>query len=199
MRRTFNKRRHETDKGYTMGGFGSNSITPARGDPMRRTFTISAYLFLILMSLLSPRFLSSQETSLSPQSTNSLPNAPSAHTTISKPEASFHFAFRTFAPSFEQGQFLGTFWAPRFNPNASLEREIQTFEPCVHCKTLFGLSPRQRMIFVPTNDPMNRHTAAGSDELENYIHHIPVAGPMILRISQEPHLTRLLKVVQPQF
>src|SRR5215469_1541826 len=107
---------------------------------MCRTFAVSAYFFLTLMSALSMPVLSAQETSPSSHWANSLPNAPSAFKTIPEPQTDGHFTFRRFAIGFAQGQFSSTSLASWFNTNALLEREGQTGNQ-YHSRSLVGLSP----------------------------------------------------------
>lgn len=78
----------------------------------------------------------------------------------------------------------------------------RNYEPITVGRFTFGkvalISAQQAMFAVP-NGQMNRHIAVESDDLEHYIQHIPIAGPMFLRISKDRHITRVLRVVQPQF
>jgi hypothetical protein len=68
------------------------------------------------------------------------------------------------------------------------------------CSTFaVGLTLPKRTMFAPFNDFMSRPTIPDPDELEHYLQHIPMVGPVYLRISQDPHITRILRVVQPQF
>ena len=161
--------------------------------------TVSAYLLLSLMPVLSAAVLSSQEKSSSPYWTNSAPDAPSALKTIIRSEQVFNLSFRRFTLSSERGGSLATSSALRSNSNLALRREDQTGEPCDHSKSVFGLNPGKEVMLPTSNAAISRHTVQGSNELENYIHHIPLAGPMLLRVSQEPHLTRVFRVVQPRF
>ena len=166
---------------------------------MHRTLTVSAYLVLSLISMLSGSVLSSQETSSSPHWTNSVPDAPSAVKTTASSETGFHFPFRRFALSSERDASLATSSALRSNSNVALKREGQIAKGFDYGKSVFGLNPGKEMLLPTSNAAISGHTVRSSDELERYIHHIPLAGPMLLRVSQEPHLTRVLRVVQPRF
>jgi len=165
---------------------------------MCRRFAIFVYFFLTLPSVLSTPVLWSQETAPSSHWSNSLPNAPSAFKPIRELQKGVPFTFRRFAIGTTHDLLSGTSLVSWSNTNTSLEREGQADKECDRCRSLAGVIPRRAMVFAP-KDLVNGQTAQGSDELEHYIHHIPLAGPIILRISKEPHLTRVLRVVQPEF
>jgi len=148
---------------------------------MCRIFNFRLFLPLILM--LCNQVLLSQDTSPSPSRTKLLPDAPSAFTT----EATMRFTFGRFALFPEQCQ-------PLNHPS-----QRRTIEWCGRGTSVIDLALPDRVIFAPAKDVINRHTALDSDELEHYIQHIPVAGAMFLRISQDRHITRVLRVVQPEF
>jgi hypothetical protein len=59
------------------------------------------------------------------------------------------------------------------------------------------------MTFTPSYSNLEPRTAHSLDEWEYYGHHIPVAGPIVLRVGQEaqahPRVVSVFKVIQPQF
>jgi len=146
---------------------------------MCRTFNFRLFLPLILV--LCNQLLLSQDTSPSPSRTKLLPDAPSAFTT----RADVRFTFGRFALLSEQCQ--------------SLNHPSRTIKWCGLCMSVIDLALPERVTFAPAKDVMNRHTTLDSDELEHYVQHIPFAGPMFLRISQDRHISRILRVVQPEF
>jgi hypothetical protein len=148
---------------------------------MCRTFPFRVFLLLIL--LLFTQVLLSQDTSPSPSRTKLLPDAPSAFTT----GTIVRFTFERFALFSEPCQRLN-------HPS-----QRRTIEWCARSTSVIDLALPEKVIFGPAKDVINRHTALDSDELERYIQHIPVAGAMFLRISQDRHITRVLRVVQPEF
>ena len=64
-------------------------------------------------------------------------------------------------------------------------------------------APMKWMTFAPTFGQVRHETIHSANGLESYGHHIPWAGSVILRVSQQvkahPHITRALQVVQPRF
>lgn len=76
----------------------------------------------------------------------------------------------------------------------------RTYEPITVRRFTFGkVALSAQTMFATPSRQTNSHIALESDDLEHYIQHIPVAGPMFLRISKDRHITRVLRVVQPQF
>ena len=59
------------------------------------------------------------------------------------------------------------------------------------------------LTFPPSYVHANTTTTHNADDWQHYAHHIPVAGPVALRIGQKaqahPHVTNVFKVIQPQF
>jgi hypothetical protein len=57
--------------------------------------------------------------------------------------------------------------------------------------------------FAPSYDEVPHETTYRVEDLEHYVHNIPLAGPMILRIFQlanaHPHVMRVLMIVKPEF
>src|SRR6266436_1671008 len=64
-------------------------------------------------------------------------------------------------------------------------------------------APMKGMTFAPTFGQVRPETIHGANGLESDGPHIPWAGSVMLRISQQvkahPHITRALQVVQPRF
>jgi hypothetical protein len=160
---------------------------------MCRPFTSSACLFLTLIWVLSDQVLLSQDT---PPRTNSLPNAPSALATISESRTVVPFPFGRFGLFSKQCQSLNQ---PARFPTPLLLQDRRTIEWCARSTSVVGFTLPKNIAFAPAKNAITRHTASDSEQLEHYIQHIPVAGPMFLRISQDPHITRVLRVVQPEF
>ena len=59
------------------------------------------------------------------------------------------------------------------------------------------------LTFDPTYDHVQPKTPHNVDDWQYYGHHVPVAGPVVLRVGQEaqahPHIASIFKVIQPQF
>jgi hypothetical protein len=59
------------------------------------------------------------------------------------------------------------------------------------------------LMFAPNYGRVQPKTIHSADDWQYYGHHIPVAGPVVLRVGQEaqahPHVVSLFKVIQPQF
>lgn len=160
---------------------------------MCRTFSSSACLFLTLFLVLSKQALLSQDT---PPWANSLPNAPSVLATTSATRTDARVLFGRFGFS-KQCQSLNP---PSTGfPATLLLQDRRTIDWCARTTSVVGFTRAANIVFVPAKDAINRHTASDSKQLEHYVQHIPVAGPMFLKISQDPHITRILRVVQPEF
>jgi len=56
---------------------------------------------------------------------------------------------------------------------------------------------------APTPGTVHHPTTQPSNDLHSYVHHVPWAGPISVRVSQHakahPHVTAVLKVLRPQF
>jgi len=59
------------------------------------------------------------------------------------------------------------------------------------------------LTFAPTYIREDAGTVHSTDDWQHYAHHIPVAGPVALRIGQKaqahPYIATVFKIIQPQF
>ncbi|MBZ5719874.1 MAG: hypothetical protein LAO03_05790 [Acidobacteriia bacterium] len=85
--------------------------------------------------------------------------------------------------------------------NAVLGQDIRTAE--FWGKNRYCSTSTNRMTFAPAYDHVHHQTIHGANDLEHYGHHIPWAGSIVQRIGQQakahPHITSVVKTVQPQF
>jgi hypothetical protein len=89
------------------------------------------------------------------------------------------------------------------NTNSSLNQDTGTAEFWGKNKYFIGSAPTKWLTFAPNFGDVHHETIHGANDLEYYGHHIPWAGSVILRVDQQtkahPHITSVLKTVQPRF
>lgn len=169
---------------------------------------------LVSLLVLSTHVLWAQRTSTLEESAVQLPDAPSRVATVSQAQTSFHLTYKGFPLSLRQHQGQTESWMRFFsdqtgydrlsiNTNAVLNQERGTAEFWGKNKGFMGSAPTKWMTFAPPFGHVHHETIHGANDLEYYGHHLPWAGSVILRISQQarahPHLTSVLKTVHPQF
>ena len=171
---------------------------------------------ILLVSLLglSSHVLWAQRTSTLEESAVQLPDAPSRVATVSEAQTSFHLTYKGSPLSLRQHQGQTESWMrffsdqtgydrPSINTNAVLNQDRGTAEFWGKNKGFKGSTPTKWMTFAPSFGHVHHETIHGANDLEYYGHHLPWAGSVILRISQQarahPHLTSVLKIVHPQF
>ena len=126
-----------------------------------------------------------------------------------------HFTDRGLPLSFTQNQGQTESWMRFFPPHntsdyrlptntkAVLDQATRTAELRGKEKYFLSSAPSKWLTFAPPYGKAHHETLDSVDELEYYAHHIPRAGSLIVRICQQakvhPHVTRVLKVLRPQF
>jgi len=89
------------------------------------------------------------------------------------------------------------------NPQAALNLQQPTGTAASLGKSKYFIgSPSSQWLTSPYGN-VHYRTIQPADHLQYYGHHIPWAGPTILRVSQQaknhPHVTNVLKLFRPQF
>jgi len=180
---------------------------------MRGLVLSGLHLSSILLSsllMLSTHVLWAQRMSPLEESAIQLPDAPSRVATVSEAQASFHLTYKGLSLRQRQGQTES--WMRFFsdqtgydrlsiktNPRQNQERGMAEFRS----KNQGFMGSAKGMTLASPFGHVHHETISGANDLEYYGHHLPWAGSVILRISQEakahPHLTSVLKTVHPQF
>ena len=87
--------------------------------------------------------------------------------------------------------------------NAALDQRTRTAKLRGNDRIFIGSTLANGMTFAPAYGQVYREAIHGAHDLEYYGHHIPGAGSIVLRIGQQarahPHITSVLRMVQPQF
>jgi hypothetical protein len=171
-------------------------------------------ILLVSLLVLSTDVLWAQKTSTLEESAVQLPDAPSRVATVSEAQTSFHLTYKGFPLSLRQHQGQAESWMGFFSvqtgydrlsikTNAVLNQERGMAEFWGKNKGFMSSAPTKWMTFAPPFGHVHHETIHGANDLEYYGHHLPWAGSVILRISQEarahPHITSVLKTVHPQF
>ena len=170
-------------------------------------------ILLVSLLVLSTHLLWAQRKSPLEEIPVQLFDAPSQLATVSEAQTHLQFTYRGLPLSFEnQGQTES--WMRFFshhtdedhlptNTKAVLDQAIGTAELRGKEKYFIGSAPSKWLTFAPTYGKVHHETIYRVDELEYYGHHIPLVGSLIVRICQQakvhPHVTRVLKVLRPQF
>ncbi|HWY55899.1 MAG TPA: hypothetical protein VNZ03_15635 [Terriglobales bacterium] len=171
-------------------------------------------ILLVSMLVLSSHVVRAQRTPPLEESAVQLPDAPSRVATVWEAQTSFHFTYKEFPLSLRQHQGQTESWMRFFsdqtaydrlsiNTNTALNQDRGTAEFWSKSKGFMGSAPTRWMTLAPPFGHVHHETIHGANDLEYYGHHLPWAGSVILRISQQarahPHLTSVLKTVHPQF
>ena len=169
---------------------------------MRVSVLKSAYVFFLSVSLsvVAPVICHAQAKEVPPsnQSDTSIPDAPSALARISDHQVTLN----VFAPGSvlnlmpEAGHYESrTSWfRSRIQDRPDSNRSAMRFAD----NRTGGLS----LMFALDNVRIPK-TIHSADDWQYYGHHIPVAGPLVLRVGEEaqahPRLVAVFKMIQPQF
>jgi hypothetical protein len=171
-------------------------------------------ILLVSMLVLFTHVLRAQRTPPLEKSAVQLPDAPSRVATVWEAQTSFHFTYKGFPLSLRQHQGQTESWMRFFsdqagydrlsiNTNTALNQDRGTVEFWSKNKGFMGSAPTRWMTLAPPFGHVHHETIHGANDLEYYGHHLPWAGSVILRVSQQarahPHLTSVLKTVHPQF
>ena len=145
------------------------------------SFSRPSPILLVGLVLLSTHGLWAQRTSTPEESAVHLPDAPSRVATVSGVQS--HPADKRLPIS----------------PIAALHLASSTAELWGKPRYPFGSPPSNWLAFAPTFDRIPQTCCAGN--LEHYVHRIPGADFVILRVGQQakahPHITRVITVFRP--
>jgi hypothetical protein len=171
-------------------------------------------ILLVSLLALSTHVLWAQRTSTLEKSAVQFPDAPSQVATVSEAQTHLHLTYKGLPLSFKQNQGQTESWM-RFlpdhtgydrlsiNTSAVLNHDTGTAESWSKNKYFIGSAPPKWLTFAPTFGHVHHETTHGRNDVEYFGHHIPWAGPTILRIGQQakahPHVTTVLKSVHPKF
>ena len=177
------------------------------------SFSHASPIMLVGLVLLSTHLLWAQSTSTPEESAVQLPDAPSRVATVSEAQTPLLLTYRGSPLSFAQNQgqaesrisfflhYPGDYRLP-ISPNAAPYPATRTAELWGKEKYLIGSAPSNWLTFAPTFGKTPHETTCCVGNLEHYVHRIPGAGSVILRIGQQakahPHVTRVLTVFKPQ-
>jgi hypothetical protein len=146
------------------------------------SFSRPSPILLVGLMLLSTHWLWAQGTSTPAESAVHLPDAPSRVATT--PEA----------------QAYPVVYRLPIRPIAALFPASRTAESWGKPKYLFG-NASSTLTFAPTFDTLSNETTCCAGNLEHYVHRIPGADFVILRVGQQakahPHITRVITVFRP--
>jgi hypothetical protein len=171
-------------------------------------------ILLVSLLVLSTHVLWAQRTSTLEETAVRLPDAPSRVAAVSEAQTRLHLSYKGLPLSFRQNQGQTESWMRFFsdetgydrrsiNTTAVLNQNKGTAEFWGKNKYFMGSAPTKWMTFAPTFGNVRHETIHGANDLEYYGHHMPWAGSVILRISQQarahPHITSVLKAVHPRF
>ena len=180
---------------------------------MRSSVHLSSLLLVTLLAL-STHVLWAQRTSTSEETADRLPDAPSQVATVSEAQTRLHLRDTVLPLTFGQNQGQSASWKRLFsgetgydrrfiNTTAVLNQNRGTTEFWGTNKYFMGSPPTKWMMFAPTYGQVHHETIQGAKDLEYYGHHMPWAGSVILRLSQQarahPHIASVLKAVHPKF
>lgn len=180
---------------------------------MRGSAHLSSILLVSWLAL-STHVLWAQRTSTPEETAARLPDAPSRVATASEAQTRLHLSYRGLPLSFRQNQGHTESWMRFFsdetgydrrsiNTTAVLNQDRGTTEFWGNNKYVMGSAPTKWMTFAPTFGHVHHETIQSTNDLEYYGHHMPWAGSIILRLSQQarahPHITSVLKAVHPRF
>jgi hypothetical protein len=183
------------------------------GNPMRGSVHFSSLLLVNLLAL-STHVLWAQRTLTSEETADQLPDAPSQIAKVSEAQTRLHLSDRGLPLTFGQNQGQAETWESFFSGATGYDhRSIHiiavpnqsrgTTEFWGTKKYFMGSTPTKWMMFAPTFGQAHHETIQGAKDLEYYGHHMPWAGSVILRLSQQarahPHIASVLKAVHPKF
>ena len=187
---------------YPIRSRGGQPQSLKEGSSMPGSVHLSSVLLVSLL-VFSTHVLWAQRTSTVEETAVQLPDAPSQVAKDSEAQTRLHFSYKGSPLSFTQKQ--GQTESYRWSVNAIpvLNQDGGTAEFWRKNKYFMGSAPAKWMTFAPTFGPVHHETIHGANDLEYYGHHMPWAGSVILRISQQakahPHIATVLKAVHPRF
>jgi hypothetical protein len=176
------------------------------------SFSHGSPILLSGLLALSTHFLWAQRTLPLEKIPIQLLDIPAPFARVSEAHTRLHLTYRKLPLTFEQNQgqtdsrmrffphYPGYDRLP-INANAALSR---TAELWGQEKYLIGIAPSNGWTFALSYGKVVPHeTTWRVENLERYVHRIPWAGSIILRIGQQakahPHVTRLLTALKPRF
>jgi len=182
-----------------------------RNSPIRPRYSFCAVLLSILVTVTSP--LQAQQILLANQHTSNLPDAPSAVTRVSDARNDVCIFLTSSVldsiPAGGQSAWrIGSF-GENIPDHLALEQQALPYQSDMMVKLLqrdehpILTSQVDWVTFKRSYSRLAPRAVHGLDDWQYYGHHIPVAGPLVLRVGQEaeahPHIVSLFRVIQPQF
>jgi len=179
------------------------------------SFSHPSPILLVGLLVLSTHLLWAQRKSPLEEIPIQLFDTPAHFATVSETQTHLHFTYRELPVSFRQNQGqtessirsfrpynTGDYRLPT-NTKAELDQATRTADLRGEEKYFVGSAPSKWLTFAPTYGKVHHETIYGADELEYYGRHIPWVGSLIVRVCQQakvhPQVTRVLKVLRPQF
>jgi len=175
------------------------------------SFSKPSPIVLVGVLVLSTHLLWAQRTFPLENIPIQLLDTPAPFARVSEVQTPLHLTDKRLPLTFEQNQgqtdsrikffprYSGYYRLP-INTNGVLSR---TAELWGKEKYLTGTSPSKEWTFAPTYGKVSHETTWRVGNLEHYVHRIPWAGSVILRMGQQakahPHVTRVLTILKPQF
>ena len=165
------------------------------------SFSHPSLIVLVGLVVLSTHFLWAQRTLPLGKIPIQLLDTPAPFARVSETQPPMHLAYRRLPLSFEQGDSH-----PRTTTNAALYPTTRAAEQRGKLwgkeEYLIGNAPSKWRTFAFTYDKTPRETICCVGNLEHYVHRMPWAGSIILRIAQQakahPHVTRVMRVLKPK-
>jgi hypothetical protein len=172
-------------------------------------------ILLVSLLVLSTHLLWAQGKSPLGEITVQVFDAPVQLATVAEAQTHLVFTYGGLPLSFRRNKGQtesGMKFFPPYNPGdyrlptntkAALNQTTRTPGLRAEDNYFIGRAPSKWLTFAPTYGKVQHETIYRADELEYYGHHIPWVGPLIIRICQQakvhPHVTRVLKIIRPQF
>ncbi len=169
------------------------------------SFSHPSPIVLVGLLVLSTHFLGAQRTFPLEKIPIQLLDTPAPFARVSEVQP-LHLTYRRLPLTFEQNQVQSDSRV-RFFPHYPSDHLLpttttRTAEQWGKEKYLIGTAPSKWRTFVLTYGKIPRETICCVGNLEHYVHRIPWAGSIILRIVQQakahPHVTRVITVLKPQ-
>jgi hypothetical protein len=193
---------------------GAAKLENVMGVTMRRSAYRSGYFAgVVLLSVLVASTCFSQVQKIAPynEEDSQLPDAPSAVAGVSDAPRDRIFD-ETSALHLLRDDDHNAWWRRSWNHiqnrstlnSQALNHQKNTVVKLLRREEHPILSARAAWLtFDPTYDHVQPKTPHSVDDWQYYGHHLPVAGPVVLRVGQEaqahPHIASIFKVIQPQF
>jgi len=174
------------------------------------SFSHSSPILLSGLLVLFTHFLWAQRTLPLERIPIQLLDTPAPFARVSEAQTHLHLTNRRSPLTFDQNQgktgssvrFSLRYYPLPTNTNAALYPATRTAESWGKEKYFIDTAPSKLSTFAPTYSKVPHDTTWGVGDLEHYLHRIPKAGSIILRVVQQakahPHLIRVLTVLKPR-